>query len=279
MKIRVLAPSILVMALMSGSAFAGNWAGDVSLAAGGRDCVNTDNDDCGTHFTWGGSARAGTSIGSFRFQADIAYEKYVDPNDENDQANSGLTFGGHLSYRTEQFLIGAFAASGRMDAEGRTESGGVYGAEAQYFFPNTTVYVHVGHADIQEGTDSRFDGWFGGGELRHFINDNFMIHANVDYGYSDVYEDCCVNQWGEIWNYGIGARFLLSDTMPLYGTVDYRGGTYTANTEDDGDENAILFGLSYAFGSTSIKDNDRNGASLNSPMLPSRAASWAQALD
>jgi len=41
----------------------------------------------------------------------------------------------------------------------------------------------------------------------------------------------------------------------------------------------VYFGISFLLGADSLKRNDRYGATLNQPMLPVRAAAWAEALD
>jgi hypothetical protein len=281
MKTTYLASTAMAVVFLAGPAMAGGamWSGAVSLQGGARICENTDDTNCGGHFAWGGDARLGATFGSIFVQGDVQYEEFTNPDDESDQVLSGLTAGGHFALRTNEYLVGVFAGAGRMDVSGTDDWGGVYGAEGQYYWDDTTLYGQVGYADIEEGTDSEFNGWFGTVTVRQFISDTFLVHANLGYGYSDEYEDNGANQWGEIFNYGFGARFGLCGCMPLYMTVDYRGGDYTANTEDFGDDNSILFGLIYEFGAENAKTFDRNGASLNMPQLPSRSASWAQALD
>ena len=168
-------------------------------------------------------------------------------------------------------------------ASGGNGLGFLGGVEAQGYLGNFTLYGQVGYADFQVDDDSPngegfTEGWFASGEARYFINDDFMLYANVAYGETGSYEDG--DDDGEIWNWGAGGKILLASSMPIYGTLDDRGGYYDSTTEGDtGEEHAVLVGLSFLFGAPSLMENDRRGATLSTPMLPARAAAWTEALD
>jgi len=103
------------------------------------------------------------------------------------------------------------------------------------------------------------------------------MQLNV-YGEANDYVDDSDD--GEFWNWGVKAKFKLWDDMPFYATLDYQGGYYDATTEDDTVEtHALLAGISFQFGPATLKDNDRYGATLDMPLLPSRAASIEETLD
>ena len=275
--------SIGVIAVAGVAAFAGTamadpvFFGDVGAGLGARTCGNSNDDPCRIHFAWDADGHVGAHLDHWVVQADGQYERFESPDDAVDQVRSNLALGGHIAYLEHNWLLGGFGGAERMDVQHRDNWGGVYGAEGQYYFDHATVYAQVGYADIIERADSRFKGWFGRGVGRYFVNDDFMLQAELAYGYSDEYEDTGTNQWGEIVNWGFGATFRVAD--PLYMTVAYQGGSYTANTEDDGSENAVMFRLTYAFGGGSLLARDHDGEALDFPMLPGRAANWAQALD
>jgi hypothetical protein len=109
-----------------------------------------------------------------------------------------------------------------------------------------------------------------------------MIEAEYSYGHTDCFidGDCSPSEdAGEFHNWGVLAKMRLHN-WPLYGTLAYRGGRYTATEDPDtGTEHVVMVGLSALFGATSLRHNDRYGATLSLPMLPARGAAWAEPLD
>ena len=119
------------------------------------------------------------------------------------------------------------------------------------------------------------------GVTRYFVSDDFLLQAEGSYGWVNEYVDG--NESGQIWNWGALGKAGLSDLVPIYGTLEYRGGFYREHGGGDEAEspleNVLLIGLDFAFGAPSLFDNDRRGTMLDTPMLPARAAAWTQTVD
>lgn len=254
-------------------------SGNVSGAIGVRDCENTDDDPCGNHNTYSIGGRINVPLGnSFSIQADAAHERYSNPRDSGDQVTGATTYGLHASYRDpNNFLIGIYGGitKSRIDYD---PSGRLYGIEGQYYLSRVTLYGQFGKADINDdGNDSRFVGRTYGVGVRYFPTDDIMLQATYAYGSSDSFED--PNDWGRVKDFVLEGKMRLLKQQPLYGFVQMRHSTYTANSEDKGSEQVFMIGASYEFGSPSLYATDRRGATLTTPMLYGRAAGWAEALD
>ncbi len=154
------------------------------------------------------------------------------------------------------------------------------GGEVQAYLDDFTLYGQGGYADFQvdDSPEGFVEGWFVRGVGRWFITPDMMVEAEVSYGETDTFIDG--NDAGEFWNWGVKGKMRISSSMPIYGVLAYRGGDYDATTEgDDGDEHVVLVGVSILFGPTTLKQNDRRGATLDMPLLPGRAAAWTEGLD
>jgi len=217
----------------------------------------------------------------FSVQLDAQGEFYGDDSG-SEPSTLASVIGGHVSLRDPNVgLIGAFGgvALAADDGDGNTADGGILGGEAQYYLDNFTLYAQAGYAHIKTDEGEGFrKGWFARGVGRYFFTDDFMLQAEVSYGEANKFVDDSDD--GEFWNWGAEAKFKLWDDMPLYTTLTYQGGFYDATTENDTIEtHAVLAGISFQFGPSTLKENDRYGATLDMPMLPSRAASLEEDLD
>jgi hypothetical protein len=153
---------------------------------------------------------------------------------------------------------------------------------------NLTLYAQGGFGDFKvdddTGPEGFVDGWFLRAVARHFVNDDFMLQAEYAFGYTSCYIDgsCSpVQDAGIFHNWGVKAMFRAAQSMPLYGTLEYVGGSYTADEDPDtGTDHSFRIGVSYLIGGAdSLLARDRAGATLDLPMLPVRAASWNIGLD
>ncbi len=211
-----------------------------------------------------------------------AQGEFYDDNSGSEPSTMASVLGGHVSWRDPQVgLIGAFAglALAADDGDGNTADGFIVGGEGQYYIDNLTLYAQAGYANIKTDEGEGFrNGWFVRGAGRYYFSDDFLLQADVSYGEANNYIDN--HDDGEFWNWGAEAKFRLLDDVPLYGTLAYQGGYYDATTEHDTAEtHAVLAGVSFLFGATTLKENDRYGATLDMPLLPSRAASLEEDLD
>ena len=246
----------------------------------------------GTEFTIAGHGHVSIPLDeSFSGQLDGQGEFYDRSTADTFDPEGAFVVGGHLSWRDpEAGLLGIFAGAGMGYApsdggdDAGDEIGVLAGVEGQFYLDNVTLYAQAGWGDIIMDSDPHegFDnGWFARGVVRYFFSENFLLQGEIAYGWVDEYTDG--NEAGDIWNWGVLGKIGLSDSMPIYGTVEYRGGHYREHGGGDEAksvyENALLIGLDFAFGAPSLFDNDRRGATLDTPMLPVRAAAWAQSVD
>jgi hypothetical protein len=295
-----LAMSAAVLGMMAGSAMAADidpvtesliTAAILEISVGAHDARETDGSmdlNEGTELTFAGQGAVSFPLGdTVSVQLDGQSEFYDRGKDLDDPLSAHM-FGAHLSLRDPGTgLVGLFAGGG-ISTNGESGNGSegigyLAGLEGQFYIDNFTLYGQAGYAnfavdDASPDDEGFTDGWFASAEARYFIHEDFMLSANLAYGATGSYADGDDN--GEIWNWGAGAKLRLADSMPLYGTLTYRGGTYT-ETEDDiqGTEHAVLVGVSMAFGASNLQENDRRGATLATPMLPVRAAAWTEAID
>jgi hypothetical protein len=257
-------------------------AANVTASAGLRHCDSTDTGGCGNHYIQRVNGEASVPIGNnFSVQLDTAFERYtgVDSN-QSDHVRGASAYGVHASFRMpDMFLIGAFASHSQQSTyyAGRGTS---YGVEAQYYLGPITIYGQLGEADLtnQPASDNNFEGSFGGIEVRYFLKDDIMFHLAAASGRSnDDFEDD--GDRGRARSASAGAKMRLMKETPVYLSAVWERGLYRANTEDKGDEDVWMLGVSYLFGASSLKDNDRRGATLSTSLLPSRALGWAEQLD
>ncbi|MGE3366776.1 MAG: hypothetical protein AB7I34_25410 [Rhizobiaceae bacterium] len=252
---------------------------DASIAKGDPDLNE------GTELTLSGHGHVSIPLGeSFSAQLDAQGEFY--DRSSNDDAKGAYVLGGHLSWRDpDAGLFGIFGGAGSAD-DGEVDSDGddisfMLGAEAQLYLDQFTFYVQGGWADFEmdEEEEGFTDAWFVRGVGRYFFSEDFLFQAEVAYGETPHYVDG--DSKGEVWNWGALAKMRIAESSPVYGTLEYRGGYYE-ETEVDAEaveEHAFLVGLSVAFGVTSLWENDRRGATLDTPMLPARAAAWTGSVD
>ena len=223
---------------------------------------------------------------NFSTQIDIQSEHY---NIEGDgyQPLSTSALGLHLSYRDPSFgLIGAYYTRAYAHVKGTysdEEDGHGYlaGIEGQYYINDMfTVYGQIGKGDIVTDDDPEgfVDGQFWSVALRAFLLEDTLVELSYSEATTDQYIDG--DDKGEFSGWSAKVESKLMDSQPLYGYISYRSNKYDATTEgDEGTDKTVMVGLTYRFGVSSLRHNDRFGATLDQPMLPVRGASFAEGLD
>ena len=219
----------------------------------------------------------------FSLQLDADGEYYFTDEGSDVQNAQGVAMtGAHLSWRNpDAGLLGAFAAVGQgfnTDPDD-PEIGYLVGGEGQVYFGDFTLYGQAGFADFQVDSGEGFvDGWFVRGVGRWFVHADSLIEGEVSYGYTGSYIDEGEDN-GEIWNWGIKGKKRIG-SMPVYGVLGYRGGTYYADEDPDRlTEHVVYVGISVLVGSNNLRENNLRGATLDLPMLPGRAAAVTEGLD
>lgn len=269
--------------------------GWIGFSVGFEDATFPSRDEGDVHFDEGtkltGGAHGYWSIPvgeAVSLQFDGQGELYDRSSDDNNDPDSAYIFGGHLSWRDPAAgLLGVFGGVGQgMSSDmGDHDIDYLAGIEGQLYLDSFTFYAQGGYADFKVDTDEPdgegfVDGWFARGVGRYFFSEDFLVQAEVSYGETSSFMDGEDN--GEIWNWGALARTrLLDSSVPVYGTLEYRGAHFWTEDQDDdrADKHAVLIGLDIAFGVENLWENDRRGATLDMPMLPARAAAWSESMD
>ena len=234
-----------------------------------------DDDD---HPAIGGSGRVSIPFSDgFSGQLDIDGEASLLNGDSIDD-NYGHAFWmtGHLSLRDpSSHLIGLFGSAG-VSSAGEDEQVNVFviGAEAQLYLGNFTLYGQGGYFTTDEENNNNPDGiddaWFVRAVGRMFIGASSRLEAEGTFASGDIDFAATADDTDPMWAWGV--RFeqelagLGGSNMPLAWFLGYRG-SYAENQSDNTeyDDHTFMVGLRFLFGAPSLQDNDRRGATLDSP--------------
>ena len=255
-----------------------SWNGVQYIDGGGT------GDD--TALASGHNARLSLPLGqNLSLQTDVDVEWNDRAFDNNTVSGQRWSFqgGGHLSWRDpSQGLFGVFggvAASNHNDTDPayRTNLRFV-GGEGQLYVDDLTFYAQGAFVD-QEG-ELTGDGYFARGVGRWFIGVDTRLQFEGLYSNLDFQS----NQPGDYNVYQWGARFdtVWEDTsmfgdIPLF--VAYRGtyrdgclgNEFPDSGDNDTSDHTVMAGFSYTWGTPSRMDNDRRGATLDTPNVASLA--------
>lgn len=201
------------------------------------------------------------------FQLDNVYSRqYL--GDAFDWAST-FDIAGHLYYRTPGWQAGAFYQNRSFDYE--TGYGGAadasldasiddqhfYGIEGQGFFGNLTVGGQLGQHKVSYVGGMYDDtGTFAGIHGRYFMNDNWRLDANYLYDKVEIEGSDIKTQ-----QFGIGTEYRLNNSP-----VSMFGQYARINYDFDGsdiDEDRLMVGVKLSFGKSTLRQRDRDGASLN----------------
>lgn len=241
--------------------------------------ISGSNDDLvdleGNPSLFGGSARVSIPwTHSFSTQLDLDADTAVLFDQDEDQYASSTIGTLHASYRgSDNWMLGVFAGGGTASVVGTDEAGLLKfaGVEGQYYFNNFTLYAQIGYLDSIEGDGGYSDTFhaasFVRGVGRYFINDKTMVQAEVAYAAGK--QDSGSSYDMDVISYGVRAQreFDLGN-VPLTVFAAYEGAQYSNGTESDNGEfteNNFLAGVQFRFGTSSMIENDRHGASLSTP--------------
>lgn len=283
--------SFVAMALTSGVAFAADIepvtelgiSGLLNISGGAFNYQSTDEDTDTTDPIISGFGAVNIPLGdSFSTQFDVFGENVFTSDDA--AYSDMLGVGGHLSWRNyDSGLVGLFGGYGQANpTDEETWDGGWVGLEAQAYLGDFTLYGQAAWLLISDdgSEDEGFDdnAFLVRGVGRYFVTDDAKIEAEVSYMEgSDVIDD---DDDGKAWEWGVSGMLRLSDQMPIYGTLAYRGADYDTTTEgDEGESHSLMAGVTFLFGGSTLKENDRMGATLDSPTTVLRTSGAFSELD
>lgn len=194
----------------------------------------------------------------------------------------------HASARnSESWLFGAFGGVGRgisgdEDQANFNKFGSFGGLEAQKYMGNLTLYGQAYYSDFRLDNSSpgpeQVRGVIGEVAARYFLEAGTMVELVAGYGESERYIDG--NDRAEMKLMGAKVKHPMSDKNPVYLTAQWRKMQVNSTSEgENSDDNAVMVGLEFLFGAESLKQNDRSGATLRTPVVAPMAASWMEKLD
>src|SRR5215831_15391368 len=159
----------------------GGWAGTrsstTSCDTGGCDSLSQRFDG----WALGAAGRANYWVGR---DASVQLDAQGEGTSNDASASSGrfsnhsFLVGGHWSWRQPQLLLGLFAAAGDSGGGlGPAARHGVFGAEAQWYLHELTLYVQGGYdttfGHVSSGTDD-IRAWFVRATSRYYVTPNVL---------------------------------------------------------------------------------------------------------
>jgi len=218
----------------------------------------TFSGDHATATTAGGTGRVNFPIDS---RWNVQTDAFVDSLWAEGQNIYGYGGAVHGYYRDPSaYALGGFAS---ITGYGGDNFGGVslysfsVGPEAQVYMGNVTLYGQAYYGQLRaSGQSEHFDNWGGRGVVRYFAQDNLRFDGEL--GYSTV------SLGGEHLNTVTGA---LQAMYRFSGTPFSVFGRYQLDHLSAGGESEnihkYVFGLRASFGSDTLLDEDRNGATMD----------------
>lgn len=180
---------------------------------------------------------------AWQFDGGVAVTDVDDADEET--AVSGTA---HLYQNNEASKIGGFAGFSTSDDLTVWN----VGAEAQLFLnDNVNLGGSVGYFNVD---DLDVDGFGLQGQATFFATDNLAFSGSLGYAKADA-DGFDVDGW----NGGLGAEYQLASTpLSFFAAYDH-----TEIEDVDMDADTITVGLTYSFGTATLKERERKGASLN----------------
>jgi len=201
-------------------------------------------------------------------------------------SNHSFLVGGHLAWRRPQFLLGLFAGAG--DAGGGLNGGlgpsarhGVFGAEAQWYWSQLTLYLQGGYdttfGHVSSGTDD-IHAWFFRATSRYYVTPSVLIELTGLYANGDISFNPAALSAGDPGSLGFQTWLWQAKTewrvaaAPFSVFVKYQGSETRHDTHvfGNGDtssvkvrDNRVLLGLKLHMGDRSLQGTDRGGATLD----------------
>ncbi len=232
----------------------------------------------------GGNLRVNIPAGAMlNLQLDLMSETgFVSDSTEN---YTGSVLGGaHFSWRDpNEWLAGAFVGVGNgFNANDETVTAWLLGVEGQYYLTDWTLYGQLGYMDADEvdaGTPDAFrNAWFGRGVGRYFLDGNVKLEGELSFASGD--QDTNAGDM-DVWGWGLRYERAMRDWDASV-FVAYQGNYYESNADAVADkltEHVIKLGLSVAFGIQGQKYVDRQGATLDLPMVTRWSAYGVDVVD
>jgi hypothetical protein len=267
------------IALANGRGSSGSdMVGQFTIGGGVLSYETTDEDSDADDLVLNGSAAVAVRLApAWSVQFDVVGEQVAASHDDIDeQYHTSQAVGGHLTWRKPGTgSVGVFAGYGSSTATWDDVNYGAWiGVEGQLFFNDVTLYGQAGIINISDGDD---EGMIDSANVvrgvgRYFFSNDMKVEVELARAETDNPQDNDDDYSADGVEWAISLQARLADA-PIYGTVGYRGGEYTDEYEDEqADVDMLTVGVSFMFGTESLKANDRDGTSLDTPLIVTRTA-------
>lgn len=242
---------------------------------------------------WSGTAgKMSLPLGpNLSIQSDV----WVEYNDQAFDAGphtAGLRYGfqgaTHLSFRDpNQGLFGVFGGAGTshyaFTGDNKHYDFRFVGGEVQGYLDNLTLYAQGGFIDVSdEGRGPRRaraqrldDGMFARGVARYFFDMDSRIQGEFTYASLDRVgggqgassnRDVDVLSWGARYDTRLSGLPIIGDSNVFIGyRGTHRDNCFQQRGGQDLTDHTVMVGFTYHWGATSMMDNDRRGATLDTP--------------
>jgi hypothetical protein len=208
-----------------------------------------------TLWVGGGAARVNIPFAErWNIQLDGTYDRIWNRFEHTDGIGGAV----HTYFRdSDSFAVGLFATI--KDFGGNID--GVYdytvGPEAQAYFGNLTLYrqAYYGKDHVGDFTDD-LDEWGVRGVVRYFVQKNLRLDAELAY---NVIDAGSVNF--DTFGAAVQAMYRFDSTpWSVFGRYEFDRFSVESNHTDS---NKFLVGIRASFGSDSLFEEDRNGATMD----------------
>ncbi len=177
---------------------------------------------------------------------------------------------GHAFWRDSKTgLVGVIAQASSTETSFGFLSDRRYflGAEGQSFFGNFTLYGQAAYENVNFGVPMASgvgaDGFVGAAQLRYFVTPNLMIAAKGGYENIRTQNDAYAGLHHSAWLAGGKVEHRLSASpLSLFAEADYRSGQFNIGDLKEHETRAVV-GVKVNFGSNTLIERDRSGASLD----------------
>lgn len=223
----------------------------------------SDFDEDDTFLVYGGAARVNVPINErWNLQADLTAERTDFINDLDLTTVGGAL---HAYWRDpSSYAFGIFAAYNHntiSDDDDELDLPTFFvGPEAQAYFGNFTVYgqAYYGQLELDDLPVDNFDIWGGRAIVRYFAQPNLRFDGELGYETMDV-------EGTDFDTFTAAAQAMYSfEGTPLSAFARYQFDLLSIDDADvDLDSHKFLVGVRASFGSDTLIDEDRNGATMD----------------
>ncbi len=225
--------------------------------------------DYGGYQGFGGAGRANLNLDGWSIQLDV-FGDHWDLVDDDFSYDVFGSFGGaaHLSLRDQtSYLIGVFGGHTKVSTyyTGYNFGGFFYGAEAQVYWGNLTLYGQVGGLNSVTGGAESYapiDEFFARAVARYFFTPNTKLEAGATLLTGDIwgptFPDRTIN-----WNLKLEQK-LGASPVSIFAEIDGVHSTYVSNQAWDPLYRAMA-GVKLSFGSGTLQEQNNSGATLDTP--------------